>query len=116
MWPTMLLNDHRRRLAQRSPQIFRRALPGIGAVIAEAILQGYHPVDPDFEELVVAIESRERSDTASANLLEEETDTSHAVLEGRSTITSICHLCVLQNNCYTSVFVHSFYDDFKVAV
>ena len=63
-WPLRLLNDHRRRLTQESPQVFRRALPGIRAVIAEAISQGYRPVNPDFEELIVDIKFREQSEAA----------------------------------------------------
>ena len=59
-WPSRLLNDYKSRIMLRSRQIFRRALPGIRAVIAEAISQGYTPVDPDYEELIVDIESRER--------------------------------------------------------
>lgn len=76
-WPNRLLHDHKRRLTQRSPQVFRRALPGIRAVIAEAISKGYHPVDPAFEELVVDIESREQSEAASAEIFEEEFSVAH---------------------------------------
>lgn len=76
-WLNRLLHDHKRRLTQRSPQVFRRTLPGIRAVIAEAISQGYHPVDPDFEELVVDIESREQSETASTEMFEEEPSVAH---------------------------------------
>lgn len=70
-WPTRLLQDHKRRLTVRSPQVFRRALLGIRAVIAEAITLGYRPVDPEFEELIVDIKSREQSDAASAEILGE---------------------------------------------
>jgi hypothetical protein len=80
-WPTRLFQDHKRRLALRSPQVFRRALPSIRAVIAEALEQGYRPVDPDFEERIVNIESREQSDAvsveASAEALEAETIALH---------------------------------------
>jgi hypothetical protein len=76
-WPTRLLKDHRRRLTQRSPQVFRRALPSIRAVIVEAISQGYHPVDPEYEELIVDIESREHAGPASAEILETEIEIAH---------------------------------------
>ncbi|KAF2633572.1 hypothetical protein BU25DRAFT_453319 [Macroventuria anomochaeta] len=70
-WPTRLLNDHKRRLIQKSPQVSRRALPGIRAVIAEAISQGFRPTDPDLQGLIVDIESREQSEAAPVQMSEE---------------------------------------------
>ncbi|KAJ4343655.1 hypothetical protein N0V95_006594 [Ascochyta clinopodiicola] len=66
IWPTRLLNDHRRRLAQKSPKVGRRALPGIRAVVGEALLQGYRPTNPDIEELIIDTETREHAEAVSA--------------------------------------------------
>ncbi|KAF9697088.1 hypothetical protein EKO04_004966 [Ascochyta lentis] len=65
IWSMRFLNDHKRRVTQRSPQILRRELPGIRAVIAEALLQGYRPTDPNLEELVTDIETREQANVVS---------------------------------------------------
>ncbi|KAJ4993109.1 hypothetical protein SVAN01_01461 [Stagonosporopsis vannaccii] len=63
-WPMRLFHDHKRRLTQRSQRIFQQVMPGIRAVIVEAISQGYRPVNPDFEEMLVNMEARERSAAA----------------------------------------------------
>jgi hypothetical protein len=57
IWTTRLFHDHKWRLTQNLPQV---ALPGIQAVIAEALSQSYSPMDLDFEELIIDIESRKQ--------------------------------------------------------
>ncbi|UPX14267.1 uncharacterized protein EKO05_0004756 [Ascochyta rabiei] len=60
------INDHRWRLTQKSPQFLRRTLPGIRAVVAQALLQCYRLTNPNFEELIVDVETREHAEAASA--------------------------------------------------
>lgn len=65
-WSQRLLEDHRRRLPPNPPQMLERAVPGIRAVLAEAVSKGYRPVDPNLEELVIEIENQEQAASAEA--------------------------------------------------
>jgi hypothetical protein len=62
-WHTRLINDHKRRLAERwthSPQALRKVLPGIEQVIAEAFVRGYRPTGDDYQNKIRIIKSREQ--------------------------------------------------------
>lgn len=59
-WPKRLLCNHKRQVKTVSLEVSQRALPSIRAVISEAISQGYRPTDPNIEELIIDVETRER--------------------------------------------------------
>jgi hypothetical protein len=62
-WHTRLIDDHKRRLAERwaqPPHILQRVLPGIKQVIVEAFTRGYRPIGDDYQDKINIIEDREQ--------------------------------------------------------
>lgn len=60
-WPIRLFQDHKQRLARNLPQVLRRVLPGVRDVLTAARSQGFSPTDPSLEELIIAVEGRQRA-------------------------------------------------------